>query len=230
MSLKNMNMETINAKQEIIIELQYFPPISYFTLITPFNNIQIEAFEHFKKQSYRNRCLINGANKIEKLIVPVKHSMSQTNIRDIHIDYSTNWFNNHTRAILSAYGKSPFYEHFAEDFLNIINKKHHFLFDLNLEILSKCLELLEINPGFSFAEKYEKPAISSVFDARELIDPKKPDKKNKFFRPAPYYQVFGKNFVEDLSILDLLFCEGPNAMFIIRQSVLTEERRKTDLY
>ncbi len=211
-------METTNAKQEIIIELQYFPPISYFTLITAFNSIQIEAFEHYRKQSYRNRCLINGANKIEKLIVPVKHSMFKTNIRDVQIDYSMNWFNNHMRAILSAYGKSPFYEYFAEDFLKILNKKHQFLFDLNMEILSKCLELLDIHPSISFTKKYDTSVIVSVFDARELIDSKKPDKKNKFFWPSPYYQVFGKNFVENLSILDLLFCEGPNAMHILRQS------------
>jgi len=131
---------------------------------------------------------------------------------------SHQWGKYHVRAILSAYGKSPFYEYFADDFLNIINKKHRFLFDLNMEILLKCFEFLDIHPNIDFTKKYEKELTSDVLDSRELIDLKKPNKRKLFFQPTPYYQVFGINFKENMSIIDLLFCEGPNAMHIIRQS------------
>lgn len=210
--------DTTSAYTGICIELQYFPPVSYFTLFNQFKTIYIEKFEHFRKQSYRNRCLIRGANKIEKLIVPVKYCPGKSNIREVQIDYTANWFNHHRKAFLSAYGKSPFFEYFAEDFYDLLNNKSRFLFDLNLEILSKCLDLLGLNPELKFTKDYNKKTSSTVFDARELIDPKKPQKKRPFFNPIPYYQVFGKDFAEDLSIVDLLFCEGPDALQIIKRS------------
>jgi hypothetical protein len=209
-----------NVYEQVILTSQYFPPVSYFALLVQFGKILIEASEHYRKQSYRNRCLIRGANKIEKLIVPVKHPANHPEIRDIRIDYSTNWFKLHRKALLSAYGKSPFYEFFADDFFHILDKKHRFLFDLNMEILPKCLDLLGIEQELTYANHYIKTCKPGIFDARDLIDPKKPDKNRLFFKPVPYYQVFGKNFAENLSIIDLLFCEGPNALQIIKQSAL----------
>ncbi len=213
-------MESGHACEYVIIESQYFPPVSWFALIIQFKKIHIEACENYRKQSYRNRCLIRGANKIEKLIVPVRNAAGQKAIRDIRIDYSTNWYNIHQRALLTAYGKSPFYEYFAEDFFHILAKKHRFLFDLNIEILSKCLDLLGLSIRPVGTTNYLKALAPPVFDARNLIDPKKPGKKHLFFKPVPYYQVFGKNFAENLSIIDLLFCEGPNALQIIKQSAI----------
>ena len=206
--------------EHVIIESQYFPPISYFALALQFEEIHVEAFENYRKQSYRNRCLIRGANKIEKLIVPVQNPAGRPEIRDIRIDYSTNWFKLHRKALLSAYGKSPFYEYFADDFFHILNKKYRFLFDLNMEILPKCLDLLGIKRKITYSTQYLKTCESGTFDARGLIDPKKPDKNHQFFNPVPYYQVFGKNFAENLSIIDLLFCEGPNALQILKQSAI----------
>jgi len=209
---------------DLLIESQYFPPVSYFSLILLFDKIHIEAFENYKKQSYRNRCLIRGPNKIEKLIVPVMHASGRKGIRETRIDYSTNWHKIHRRALMSAYGKSPFYEYFAGDFFSVLERKHRFLMDLNMEILSKCLDLLHIRCDTAHTSGYEKSPGKVLFDARDLINPKKTERKQLFFHPVPYYQVFGKNFAEDLSILDLLMCEGPVAIEILRQSNILIEQ------
>ena len=213
-----MNAGKKERPPELIIEAQYFPPVSYFSLILSFDKIKIEVCEHYKKQSYRNRCLIRGANKIEKLIVPVQNTSRNKLIRETEIDYSTHWYKLHRRAVMSAYGKSPFYEYFSADFFHILDRKPRFLFDLNMEILSKCLDLLQIGRDITRTVSYEKTPGMELFDARDLINPKNPGKKQQFFQPEPYYQVFGSNFAEDLSVIDLLMCEGPGALEILKQS------------
>ena len=211
-------MKTSHLENSAIIELQYLPPIAYFKSLGTYSNVIIESNEHFVKQTYRNRCYLAGANKIQMLSVPVIGGNSKILIRDIKIDYNQNWLNNHRRSLSSAYGKAPFYEYYAPYFDQVYDKKHKYLFDLNWEMLTLCLHLLQINVELSWSKKYQKLTEKSITDLRSASHPKIRVPDTFEFLPQAYQQVFGRDFVANLSIIDLLFCEGPNASMIISHS------------
>jgi len=213
-----MQRSIITSPVTALIELQYLPPIAYFVFMVD-KNVVIERYENFVKQTYRNRCYIVGANKVEMLSIPLMGGNRKILVKDIKIDYNQNWLNNHWRAIISAYGKAPFFEFYAQYFERIFFKKHQYLFDLNQELLSLCLKLLNVDNKISTTQKFEKKLKNSIIDTRSLIHPKNDTFVKSFFSPQHYQQVFGKNFVGNMSIIDLLFCEGPNATTIIRNSI-----------
>lgn len=210
-------MKTLDT-QSVLIELHYLPSLEFFSCIQSFSVVIIESNENFVKQSYRNRCYILGANKTEMLVVPVIDGNKKVLIKDSKIDYSQRWHINHWRTISGAYGKSPFYEFYADYFQSIYDKKHTYLLDLNLEMLTMCLKLLRVNKTIRQSEVYEKEANSTVFDARNLINPKKVSDDSQFYFPSPYQQNFGNEFVPNLSIIDLLFCRGNQASEILKKS------------
>lgn len=202
---------------DLLIELHYLPCQSYFVEWAKADKVILEVHENYQKQSYRNRCYILGANKIEALTVPVLNGNSHASIRDMQIDYSTPWVQNHLRTISAAYGKAAYFEHFYDPLKRIYDKKSRFLFDLNLELLTLCLKLLKWEPRFEFSTEYSlaKDSKGEFNDMRSLIHPKK-------IGLAPgysYTQVFGNKFEPNLSILDLLFCEGLQAGPLIRKAV-----------
>jgi hypothetical protein len=149
------------------------------------------------------------------IILPVTAKHGKTTIKDVRIDYSQKWQNNHWRTIETAYRKAPYFEHYSDDLKNILYRHHNFLFDLNLELLSFCLKCIRFAPALSVSISYEKVPPSWVFDLRSKIIPKKPSIDRNFYKSVPYYQVFGKGFAENLSVIDLLFCEGPKATSIL---------------
>lgn len=203
----------------ILIDLQYLPCLEYFSCVNNSDKVVIESAEHYVKQSYRNRCYIRGANKINRLSVPVIGGNSKIKIKDITIDYGQRWVNDHWRAIISAYGKSPFFEHYAELFHGMLFQKHKYLYDLNIGLLTLCLDLLDIKPALEFTTRYTSEAEPGFIDLRSVIHPKRPHEKNGFYTPCRYTQVFGRNFADNLSIIDLLFCEGPDARAILQESL-----------
>lgn len=205
-------------KQSVLIELQYLPSIEFFCCIQSFNEIVLESNENFVKQSYRNRSYILGSNKVEMLIVPVIDGNKKVLIKDIKIDYSQRWDVNHWRTMSAAYGKSPFFEFYSDYFKNIYDKKHTFLWDFNFEMLTMCLKLLRINKTISQTCSYEKEVNSTVYDARNLINPKNESNSSQFYQPSSYQQNFGNEFVSNLSIIDLLFCRGNQASEILKKS------------
>ncbi|GGD56989.1 hypothetical protein GCM10011514_21370 [Emticicia aquatilis] len=211
-------MKTLDT-QSVLIDLQYLPSIEFFACIQSFSEIILECNENYIKQSYRNRCYILGSNKTEMLIVPVVDGNKKILIKDMKIDYSQRWNINHWRTISAAYGKSPFYEFYSDYFRNIYDKKHTYLWDLNLEMLTMCLKLLRVSKTIRQTEVYEKEANSTVFDARNLINPKKVSDSSQFYLPSPYQQNFGNEFVPNLSIIDLLFCRGNQATEILKKSM-----------
>ena len=195
----------------IIIETHYLPNIAYFKSINQATNLKIEKFENFQKQSFRNRTQILTANKIETLTVPVIKANSKQIIKDIQIDYSQNWQNVHLRGIKSAYGNSPFFEHYFPYIEQIVSKRHKYLFELNYLLIEKCVKFLKINVDISLTEAYLATYNEDILDCRNLISPKKPLKLNLFTENisfSTYGQVFGEVFVENLSIIDLLMNEG----------------------
>jgi hypothetical protein len=197
----------------LLVETQYFPPISYFAQILEHDTIIIEAWENYQKQSYRNRCKILTANKINILSVPVIKPHPNVLIREVKIDYGQKWLNVHWRGIASAYGKAPFFEHYEDFFREILYKRNPYLFDLNMDLLTLCLKLLGIKRTIKLSERFNiLSADTNVNDKRNVIHPK----GSHIITTVNYQQVFGRDFVPDLSVLDLLFCEGNNSLHILK--------------
>ena len=201
-----------------LLDLHYFPSIEYFVLLSNYEKVQVEAHENYEKQSYRNRCYILGSNKIQALTVPVLNGNSKVIVKDIKIDYSQKWLNIHWRSIASAYGKSPFFMFYGDYFEKIIYKKYEFLYDLNFELLLLLIKFLGLKTRIETTSVYQKDVGTEFLDLRSTIHPKTDFKENGFFTPYRYNQIFGREFVNNLSILDLLFCEGRNTLEVLRKS------------
>ena len=202
------------------IDLQYLPSIEYFCAILKNDKIIIEAYEYFEKQSYRNRCRIQTTNKIDTLTVPVQNGNKKVLIRDLKIDYSQDWTRRHWGAIHSGYGKSPFFEFYSEYFKKMLDKKPDFLFDLNLELLTICLKLLRLEKKIIFTEYYQKNVEN---DCRGLIHPKRNYNSNNLYQSSIYRQNFGNEFEPNLTILDLLFCQGNQSLSVLKESLKIEQ-------
>ena len=186
--------------------------------MTGHENSWIEFHENYSKQSYRNRCIIYGANGPLPLTVPVERgSFHKVAVKDIRTDSSRNWQVLHRRALSSAYNTSAFFEYYFDDIEKFFIKKFDFLFDLNLEIINAIADMIGMisisNPTETFRESY-----NLATDYRYQIHPKKRElvKKGNI---AEYFQVFspGSGFVPDLSILDLLFNMGPESFGYLSQ-------------
>lgn len=205
-----------------LIELHYLPSIAWFVATQPFDTIMLEKHEHFVKQSYRNRCKILTAQGVQELTVPLTGKHGKTVITDIKIDYSQKWLNNHWRAIVSAYNNAPFFEYYSDALHDTLYKEHKFLFDLNLELLTICRKWLNLTNTVTETMAYEKIPAPGTADLRNAVNAKKPADCEKFFQPVPYTQVFGQTFAVNMSVIDLIFCEGPNARQAITSSLRAE--------
>jgi hypothetical protein len=178
----------------------------------------LEVNEHFVKQTSRNRCYILTAQGKDALSVPLTNKHGKTLIRDVRIDYSQKWMNNHWRTIQSAYGKAPFFEHYAGDLHGVLYSRVEFLCELNLNLLTMCLKWLRWEKEISETLAYQKQYLTRLSDLRSCINPKETASIAKFYKAIPYLQVFGNAFAENLSIIDLIFCCGPEASRILRAS------------
>lgn len=203
----------------VLIESQYLPPISYFTAIQDVAQLIIEKYEHFVKQSYRNRCYINTTQGKEMLTIPLTAKHGKVRICDVRIDYSQKWLNNHWRTLESAYNSAPFFEYYADELNSILFKKFTFLYDLNYELLSLCLKWLKLKIDVRESAMFEEMPSLSVQDMRNIINAKNPAGSNKYYKPVEYNQVFGNMFVKNLSLVDLIFCTGPSACKLVQVSL-----------
>ncbi|HEY9045623.1 MAG TPA: WbqC family protein [Ohtaekwangia sp.] len=207
-----------------LIELHYLPSIAYFSVLSSSNEIIVERYEHYVKQTYRNRCYLNTSQGPAHLTIPLSGKHNKVVITDIRMDYTQKWLNNHWRTVQSAYGNAPFFEHYAEDLEKLLFKKYEFLYDLNFHLLSMCLAWLRWNTPVRESMSYEKDTTSGIQDMRSLINPKKTDLLAKFYSPVTYTQVFGNAFVSNMSLIDLIFCEGPSAAQIVKASAVKNEQ------
>lgn len=205
-----------------LIELHYLPSIAWFAATQSFDTIILEKHEHFIKQSYRSRCKIVTSQGVQELTVPLTGKHGKTVITDIKIDYTQKWLNNHWRSIVSAYNNAPFFEYYSDALHNTLYKEHKFLYDLNLELLTICRGWLKLTTTVTETLAYEKILPTETTDLRNLVNAKKPADCEKFFHPMPYPQVFGSTFAANMSIIDLIFCEGPNARQVITSRPQTE--------
>ncbi|HEY3369710.1 MAG TPA: WbqC family protein [Prolixibacteraceae bacterium] len=212
----------------ILLSTAYFAPISYFAHLAAFSDRYIDQHEHFIKQTYRNRAVILGANGPISLIVPIEKGREQKiKIKDLRISYDEEWQRNHWRTIFSVYNSSPFFEYYSDELEPFFRKKPEFLFDFNQQVTETLLEILELPTGLKLTEAFEQiPAGSLNF--REKINPKAHrNNPDAHFVSQAYTQVFSEKFgfKADLSILDLLFNEGPSAASYLtdcwQESVIT---------
>lgn len=169
------------------------------------------------KQSYRNRCRLLTAQGPYDLSIPVKHGDGKIKMKDVRIDYRQKWTSHHWRTIRSSYGKAPFFEHFGPMFQEIYEKRIVFLLDLNLEFFSLCQKLLSLDIGLEKTLRYVGEAPAEIQDWRSKIHPKKQLENNTIYKACNYNQIFGKKFVGNLSIIDLLFCEGPGSGVVLQK-------------
>ena len=205
----------------ILLHPSYFPSISHFVTIAQSDSITFEMEDNFQKQTNRNRTYIYSPNGIQLLNIPVKHSaLAYQKTKDIKIESEFDWQKQHFKSLEAAYRSSPFFEFFEDDIQPIFQKKHTFLMDLNfetLEIVSKCLRRkVEFD---TTTEYFHQIDSKTVIDFRYLINGKK---DNSVFEN--YTQVFDDKhgFLNNLSVLDLLFNEGKYAMDYLKNQILIE--------
>lgn len=202
---------------KLLIQPTYFPSISHFVAIAKAETITFEMDDNFQKQTNRNRMYIYSPNGLQILNIPVKHSKDlHQKTKEIKIETAFDWQKQHFKSLEAAYRSSPFFEYFEDDIRPIFEKKYVFLKDLNFEtmsIVSKCLGL-----PFEYNETTEYFHENSDFtDLRNLANGKKDTSEFE-----EYTQVFGEKFgfINNLSILDLLFNEGRHAKEYLKNQTL----------
>ena len=208
-----------------LLSSAYFGPVQWYQKLHRYDRCLIEQHDNFVKQTYRNRCIIPTTNGIQALSIPVScpqdSQLSKTPMRDVRISDHGNWRHIHWNALCSAYGESPFLDYYQDDFRPFFERKWTFLFDFNMEIILKMVELLDIRPKISLTTAFLSDASMAenatenglVDDFRDVIRPKHPGLDSDFMA-RPYYQVYQQKhgFQPNMSILDLLFNEGNEAI------------------
>ena len=207
----------------MIFPALYNGPINYYARLVTQKEINLEQHDSYTKQTYRNRCMIAGPNGVITLSVPVKKKHGiKTLLRDIRIDYDTNWHRIHWRSLVASYATSPFFEYIADEINPFYQKKFEFLIDLNLHLLEYTLGFMGLNTELSCSEEFTP--IRSEQDPRHFIHPKKDQAAaDPAFLPPEYQQVFTDRlgFRANLSILDLLFNVGPDAQSYLHRCLRT---------
>ena len=206
----------------ILLHPTYFPSISHFAAMAQSENITFEIEDNFQKQTNRNRAYIYSPNGIQLLNIPVKHSKeSHQKNKDIRIETEFDWQKQHFKSLEAAYRSSPFFEFFEDDLRPFFEKKQEFLLDLNfeaLEVVSKCLRMKMTYT--TTTEYFHEVDTTAITDYRTLVNGKK-----DFSIFENYTQVFDDKhgFINNLSVLDLLFNEGKYAMDYLRKQQLIIE-------
>ncbi|CAM4016167.1 WbqC family protein [Flavobacterium weaverense] len=197
----------------------YFPSISHFVAIAQSENVTFEVEDNFQKQTNRNRTYIYSPNGIQLLNIPIKHSKeNRQKTKDIKIEPEFDWQKQHFKSLETAYRSSPFFEFFEDDLRPIFDRKYIFLLDLNFEVLEIVLKCMRMKVDFGKTlEYFHEIGDNSVIDLRNLVEGKK---DNSTFQN--YTQVFDDKygFINNLSVLDLLFNEGKYAMDYLKEQTL----------
>ena len=217
-----------------LLQTTYFGPVQWYQKLYRYDRCMIEQYDSYQKQTYRNRCVIATANGTQALTVPVEHPSpssflvppSSIKVKDLRISDHNQWRRVHWNALQSAYSESPFFDYYVDDIRPFFEKKYEFLVDFNEAIRQKMCELIDFHPTVDYTTTFFSPLsgplsplsslLSPLDDFRDVIHAKHP-LSDPDFTPKPYWQVFQHKhgFLPNLSILDLLFCMGPESIFYL---------------
>ena len=216
----------------MLLTTAYFPPIEYFAKIAEGftlspdevkpSVVYLEACEKYQKQSYRNRCKFYAENGLQTLSVPIIHDGGTHSIpiREVRVDWSVPWLRQSERAIDSAYENSAFFDCYRDDLYAILDSRPERLFDLNTAITTFFLKKTGISAEMLLTEDFTLPGDGRYGeDLREVIHPKRTnDILERLSLKKPYFQVFAPKhgFISNLSIMDLLFNEGPDSIIYLK--------------
>ena len=217
----------------MLLSVAYFPPVEYFALLAGYSSVYVEACENYQKQSWRNRCRILTANGTQDLNVPVVHENGTfaLPIRQIRVDYSTPWVIRTERAIESAYSSSPFFIYYKDELFGILDYRPKTIWELDMRLIRFFCAKIGIAPDIRETLSFVPPlagqvsgnpgfaASSAGEDYRQAIHPKRPNTiLADLGLDRPYWQVFRERFgfVPGLSVMDLLFNEGPESICWLR--------------
>lgn len=199
----------------ICLTSAYLAPVEYYSALAKADTVFLEHCEFYEKQSYRNRCNIAGANGQLALTIPVEKSKGARMLtRDVRISEHSDWQLQHWRSIESAYNSTPFFEYYKDDLLPFYEQDWTFLWDFNIEIQAKMLELLDLQVDIQLTKEYKVDFDENVLDARNSIHPKKETDTGSLKK---YYQVFEQRFgfIPNLSIIDMLFNMGNESILVL---------------
>jgi len=194
-----------------VLPMFYLPPVEYFIQLNRHKaNILIEREEHLIKQTYRNRAHIYSPDGMLALTVPlVKGSKVHTKMKDVKISYDFNWQRLHWMSLQNCYRRSAYFEFYEDDFARFYDRNFEYLFDYNEELLRLIIKLLKLKVDYKLTTEYHE-VYPEMLDLRRAITPKKESDIDQ----KPYFQLFEERhgFLKNLSIVDLLFNHGPQAI------------------
>ena len=202
--------------QHVLLPIFYLPPISWFSVFNQEENtVALEQYEHFPKQTYRNRTHIYGANGKLALIIPIHHN-GKREMKDIEISYAERWQQLHWKSIKIAYQGSPYFEFYEDRLFKIYSEPTQFLMDFNLKSIEIIQQILKSEKNFTLTSEYRKTPEAK--DYREAFSAKKENPAQQ----EEYYQTFSDKmgFIKNLSIIDLLCNIGPESSTYIKNQML----------
>lgn len=187
----------------------YFSPISQYAALYKADEIIFEVEDNYQKQTYRNRCYMYGANGKQLLNIPISHPRieGRKKTKDVLVEKNSNWQSQHYKSLKTAYNSSPFFEFYVDDLIPIFNKEYKYLLDVVIDTFLFVNDALELDKSFTLSEEY---MLDIPNDYRPLSNSKSSDS----YSYSTYTQMFDDKhgFIKNLSILDLLFMEGPNSI------------------
>ena len=204
----------------MVLPCCYLAPVSHYRAYCRADEVRLEVCDNFVKQTLRNRCWIDSPNGALALTVPVMKTEGKTLMKDVRISDHGNWRHQHWMALESSYRQSPFFEYYADDFAPFYEKKWDFLADFNEDLMALVASLLDIKKPVTRTAAYEgarskgqgageyRQAVQSSCPQPLALCPSSQDGNRE------YYQVFASRhgFLPDLSIVDLLFNQGPEGV------------------
>ena len=205
----------------VYLSSAYLAPVEYYACLLHADRVVMEQYDHYVKQTYRNRCTIAAPDGPLALTVPVvKPDTPKCYLRDVRISDHGNWRHLHWNALESAYGQTPFFEYYKDDLRPFYEQSYDYLMEFNEALQHTICRLIDFEPAVERSSSYLVGG-GEALDLREAIHPKRDlHLALPHYQPVEYYQVFARRlgFLPHLSILDLLFNMGPESLLVLQKT------------